>query len=79
MVDVDWWSLGHDNLVAKHKEILLQEHLEKEWESLIKAGQALEDREAASRQKTQAVATAHTAGLRGSGTEQDDLAVNSVS
>jgi hypothetical protein len=43
MANVDWWAMGRDDLAAEHKEILLQEYLEREEEALIKARQALED------------------------------------
>jgi hypothetical protein len=73
LIDVDWWSLGRNKLVAQHKKILLQER-----ESLIQAKQALEDEETASRQTTQVTAPAHSAGQHATGRVQDESAIISV-
>jgi hypothetical protein len=72
-VQVHWWVLSHDDLVAKHRVILLRE-----MEMARMAKQALEDEELTSHQTTQTAAPAHSSGQLNSGTVPDELAVNSV-
>ena len=73
LIQVDWWSLGHNDLVTQHREPLLRQK-----EVTLRTKHALETKEITSRQMTQVVAPAHSSGQHGNGIVQDESAVNSA-
>jgi hypothetical protein len=46
VLEVEWWSQGHNDLTRQHKEMVLQGYLDKEREVLARARNALVGREA---------------------------------
>jgi hypothetical protein len=73
LIQVDWWSLGHNDLIAQHREPLLHQK-----EATLRTKQALEAKEITFRQMTQVATPAESSGQHGNGTVQDELAVNSA-